>query len=118
MAGKIALSFLVAVTIAAAPFSVAARWACGGSGAANVMACDSNCCADMSCCASSHHKTAPVPPPLAKAPDGSEPFVAVKAASSLAVADVHFQSARLALPATAVSAHTPSVLTLSCALLI
>jgi len=108
------------MTMAAAlftgPVSLAAR-SCILSTAPSQKACQSSCCANKTCCATSSKNTAPPSQPLAKA-DSNQQLKATGFVTALCFSSCEARSEQFRLYATASSAISPPRLALLCTLLI
>ena len=117
MAGKIALSLLLAMTIILAPAHLSAR-TCIFSSAPSEKACQPGSCANKTCCATSQENRAPVLPPPAK-DDSSGKLIGTWATASTAILPIHPPAIQqVALANTAFRAHAPPTLASTCICLI
>jgi hypothetical protein len=99
-----------------APVGLAER-SCIFSSAASQKACQSSCCANKTCCATSPKNTAPQSQPLAKA-DSSQQLKATGFVTALSFSSCEAGSKQFRLEATAPLANSPPRLALLCTLLI
>jgi len=108
------------MTMAAAlftgPVSLAAR-SCILSTAPSQKACQSGCCANKTCCATSPKNTVPLSQPLAKADSSQQPS-ATFFAVALPFSNYETGAEQFRFQATAPSANSPSRLALLCTFLI
>src|ERR1700730_7118152 len=84
MAGRIALALLLAMAIVLAPAGLSAR-PCVLINAPSEKACQPNCCANKTCCATSPKNTAPTAQPLAKSGSNQQNIVTLPAVFRVAV---------------------------------
>jgi hypothetical protein len=106
----------MATALFTAPVGVAAR-SCILSSTPGQKACQSNCCANKTCCATSPKNTAPQSQPLAKA-DSSQQLKATGFVAVLSFSSREAGSKQFRLEATALSANSLPLLALLCTLLI
>jgi hypothetical protein len=117
MLSRIMISVAVAVTLVAAPVASAAR-SCILVNAPNQKACQSSCCANKTCCATSPKNTAPASQPLAKADSGQQLSANCSATAMLPLANCDAGTEQFRLHVTSLSAHSPPQLALLCTFLI
>jgi hypothetical protein len=114
---RIIISMAMAAALFTAPVGLASR-SCILPSAVSQKACQSSCCANKTCCATSSKNTAPTSQPLAKADSSYK----LNATSIAVPADVspgrEFGTQRFALFNAASGAHSPPMLALICIRLI
>jgi len=116
MAGRIALSLLLAMTIVLAPASLSAR-PCILINAPSEKACDMGCCANKTCCETSPKNTSSPSQPLAKS--GSHQQINLISPSNFVVTTLHQGSIELPIFSSQEwTAHSPAPLALICIRLI
>jgi hypothetical protein len=116
MLSRIIISLATAAALFTAPVGLAAR-SCILSSALSQKACQSSCCANKTCCATSPKNTAPPSQPLAKA-DSNQQLKAIGFVTALSFSSCEARSEQFRLDATASSAIPPPRLALLCTLLI
>src|SRR5438445_12703565 len=116
MLNRIMISVAVAATLIAAPVSVSAR-SCILSNSPGEKACQSSCCANKTCCATSPKNTAPESQPLAKADSGQQ-LNATGFAAALPLSSCEVGAEQFRFQATAPLANSPPRLALLCTFLI
>jgi hypothetical protein len=116
MLSRIMISVATAVALVAAPMGSAAR-SCILVNAPSQKACQSNCCANKTCCATSTKNTAPQSQPLAKA-DSSQQLKATGFVATLAFSSYEVGSEQFRFQAAAPLANSPPRLALLCTFLI
>ena len=116
MLSRVIISMAMAAALFTAPVGLAAR-SCILSSTPSQKACQSSCCANKTCCATSPKNTAPPSQPLAKADSGQQLsaacFVAAVPLPSCEVGAEQFR-----FQAAAPSANSPPRLALLCTFLI
>ena len=116
MAGRIALSLLLAVTIVLAPVGLSAR-PCVVINTPSEKACAPACCANKTCCETSHQRTGSPVQPLAKSASDQQNVVVLSSQSALALlSPVAIASSFFSFEDSA--AHSPPRLALTCIRLI
>jgi hypothetical protein len=110
------MSMAMAAALFTAPAGLAAR-SCILSNAPSQKACQSSCCANKTCCATSPKNTALPSQPLAKA-DSSQQLNAACFAVALPFSNCETGAEQFRFQATALSANSPPRLALLCTLLI
>jgi hypothetical protein len=105
----------MAAALFTAPASAVAR-SCILPNTATQKACQANCCANKTCCATPKNTTPPSQP-LAKA-GSSQQLNAIGLATALSLSGHTAEAAQFRLEATPPSAHVPPRLALLCTLLI
>jgi hypothetical protein len=116
MLSRIIVSMAMAAALFTAPVGLAAR-SCILFNAPSQKACQSSCCANKNCCATSPKNTAPSSEPLAKG-DSSQQLKATGFVAVLSFSSCEAGSKQFRLEATALSANSPPRLALLCTLLI
>jgi hypothetical protein len=116
MLNRIMISAAAAVAMLVAPMGSAAR-SCILVDAPSQKACQSSCCANKTCCATSPKNTAPPSQPLAKA-DSSQQLKAIGFVTVLSFSSCEVGSEQFRFQATAPPANSPPRLALLCTLLI
>ncbi len=106
----------MAAALFTAPVGLAAR-SCILSNVPSQKACQPNCCANKTCCATSPKNTTSSSQPLAKA-DSSQQLKATGFVTALSFSSCEAGTEQLRLEATAPSANSPPRLALLCTLLI
>jgi hypothetical protein len=117
MLSRIITSVAMTAALVTAPVSLTAR-SCILSSTPAEKACQSSCCANKTCCATSPKNTAPLSQPLAKADSGyklNATWIALAAAIS---PSREFGGQRFLLFNAESSAHSPPTLALICIRLI
>ncbi len=116
MAGKIALSLLLVMTIILAPVRLSAR-TCILSNVATEKACQPGCCPNKTCCATSSQNTTATSQPFAK--NGSAPELNTTFAAITAIIPNRGPAAQQIAFSDATSyAHAPPQLAVLCTFLI
>jgi hypothetical protein len=110
------ISMAMAAAIFTAPVGLAAR-SCILSSAPSQKACQSSCCANKTCCATSPKNTAPLSQPLAKG-DSSQQLKATGFVAALCFSICEARSKQFRPEVTAPSVNSPPRLALLCTLLI
>jgi hypothetical protein len=110
------ISVAVATALFMAPASLSAR-SCIFSNAPDQKACQSSCCANKTCCATSPKNTAPPSQPLAKADSGQQ-LKAAGFVAALSYSNWEAGAAGFRFQAVPPSADSPPRLALFCTLLI
>jgi hypothetical protein len=110
------MSMAMAAALFTAPAGLAAR-SCILSNAPSQKACQSSCCANKTCCATSPKNTAPPSQPLAKA-NSNQRLNAACFAVALPFSNYETGAQQFRFQATAPSAKPPPRLALLCTLLI
>jgi len=106
----------MAAALFTAPAGLAAR-SCILSSAPSQKACQSSCCANKTCCATSPKNTAPPSQPLAKA-DSSQQLSAICFAATLSLSNREVGAEQFRFQAAAPLANSPPRLALLCTFLI
>jgi len=106
----------MAAVLFTAPVGLAAR-SCILSSASSQKACQSSCCANKTCCATSPKNTAPPSQPLAKADSGQQ-LSATFFAAALPLSSREVGAEQFRFQAAAPLANSPPRLALLCTLLI
>jgi len=106
----------MAAALFTAPASLTAR-SCILTNAPSQTACQSSCCANKTCCATSPRNTAPPSQPLAKA-DSSQQLKATGFVTELPFSNYETGAQQFRFQAKAPSANSPPRLALLCTLLI
>jgi len=117
MLNRIMISVAVAATLIAAPVSVSAR-SCILSNSPGEKACQSDCCANKTCCATSPKNTAPASQPLAKSASGQQNIATFPAMAAVAVLNQPATIESHIFCSAALCAHSPPTLALICIRLI
>jgi len=115
MLSRITISLVLAAALVSAPMCVSAR-PCILSNASNPKACQSDCCANKTCCATSPKNTAPIAQPLAKSGSNQQNIVTLPAVFSVAVDQPALESP--VFQSAECTAHSPPTLALICIRLI
>ena len=110
------ISVATAVALVAAPIGSAAR-SCILTNAPSQKACQSSCCANKTCCATSPKNTAPPSQPLAKA-DSSQQLKATGFVTALSFSSYEAGSEQFRFQIAPPLANSPPRLALLCTLLI
>jgi len=110
------ISMAMAAALFAAPAGLAAG-SCIFSSAPSQKACQLNCCANKTCCATSPKNTAPPSQPLAKG-DSSQQLKATDFVAVLSFSSCETGAERFRFQAAVPSANSPPRLALLCTLLI
>jgi hypothetical protein len=113
---RIITSVAMAAALLTAPVGLSAR-SCILSNAPSQKACQSSCCANKTCCATSPKNTAPPSQPLAKA-DSSQQLKAIGFVTVLSLASCEVGSQQFRFQATAPPENSPPRLALLCTFLI
>jgi hypothetical protein len=116
MAGRTALSLLLAMAIVIAPVSLSAR-PCILINAPSEKACDAACCANKTCCETSSKNTSAPSQPLAKAAADQQNIATLLSAVPVAVFNYIAEESFFFSSAEG-SAHSPPPLALICIRLI
>ena len=116
MLSRIIVSMAMAAVLLMAPVDLAAR-SCILSSAPSQKACQSSCCANKTCCATSPKNTALPSQPLAKA-DSSQQLNAACFAVALPFSNYETGAQQFRFQTTAPSANSPPRLALLCTFLI
>jgi hypothetical protein len=116
MLNRIIISMAMAAALFTAPMGLAAR-SCILTNAPSQKACQSGCCANKTCCATSPKNTAPPSQPLAKADSGQQ-LSATCFAVALPFLNYETGAQQFRFQATAPSANSPPRLALLCTFLI
>ena len=116
MLSRIIISMTMAAALFTAQVVLGAR-SCILSNAPGQKACQSSCCANKTCCATSPKNTAPSSQPLAKG-DSSQQVKATGFVAALSFSSCEARSERFGLEATVPSANSPPRLVLFCTFLI
>src|SRR6266536_4803505 len=116
MLSRIIVSTAMAAALFTAPVGLAAR-SCIPSSAPSQKACQSSCCTNETCCATSPKNTAPPSQPLAKADSGQQ-LSATCFAGALPLSSFDVGAEQLRFQAAAPLANSPPRLALLCTFLI
>jgi hypothetical protein len=116
MLSRIMISVATAAALFTAPVGFAAR-SCILSNAPSQKACQSGCCANKTCCATSPKNTAPPSQPLAKA-DSNQQLNAACFAVAVPFSSYETGAQQFRFQATAPSVNSPPQLALLCTFLI
>jgi len=111
------ISVATAVALVATQIGSAAR-SCIHSSAPVQKACQSSCCANKTCCATSPKNTAPLSQPLAKADSSYKPVATWIVLPTAVSPSRQFGTQQFLLTNAASSAHSPPPLALICIRLI
>ena len=114
---RIMISMVAAVALVAGPVGSAAR-SCILSSAPVQQACQSSCCANKNCCATSSKNTAPSSQPLAKADSNYKVNATSIAIPAVVSPSREFGVQHFLLSNAASGAHSPPTLALICIRLI
>ena len=117
MLSRIIVSMAMAIALLAAPVGVTAR-SCILVNAPSQNACQPNCCANKTCCATSPKNTAAPSQPLAKADSGQQLSAISSATATLRLASYNAGTEQFRFHAASLSAHSPPRLALLCTFLI
>jgi hypothetical protein len=116
MLSRIVISVATAVALVVAPMGSAAR-SCILVNAPSQKACQSSCCANKTCCATSPKNTAPPSQPLAKA-DSSQQLKATGFVTALSFSSYEAGAEQFRFRVATPLANSPPRLALLCTLLI
>jgi len=117
MLSRIILSMAMATTLFTAPVGVAAR-SCILASTPGQKACQSGCCANKTCCATSPKNAAPSSQPLAKSNSSYKLNATSIAVPAVVSPSWEFGAQHLLLSNAASDAHSPPTLALICIRLI
>jgi hypothetical protein len=118
MMTRLALSFLLAMTVGLAPVPMVSARTCILTGSSNQKACSAGCCANKSCCIDSQKTRALPNQPLAKSNTTSQEDISLSTTTALVVANPHLQVREFVSAECACSYHSPPRLALLCTFLI
>src|SRR6266436_4657881 len=116
MLNRIIISMAMAAALFTAPVGLAAR-SCILSNAPSQKACQSSCCANKTCCATSPKNTAPQSQPIAKG-DSSQQLKATGFVTALSFSSREVGAEQFGFQAAALLANSPPRLALLCTWLI
>jgi len=116
MLSRIIISLATAAALFTAPVGLTAR-SCILSSSPEQKACQSSCCANKTCCATSPKNTAPPSQPLAKADSGQQ-LSAICFAAALPLSSREVGAEQFRFHAAAPLANSPPRLALLCTFLI
>jgi hypothetical protein len=117
MVSRITVSVAVALALFTAAVRVPAGATCIITNTSSEKACEPGCCANKSCCATSHERTGPPVQPLAKSSSDQQNVTAISAAVVF-VLPVQVATKSRILSSAECKAHSPPPLALSCICLI
>src|SRR5712692_6620189 len=116
MAGRIALSLLVAMTIVLAPVGLSAR-PCVVINTPSEKACQPACCANKTCCETSHRRTGAPVQPFAKSGSDQQNIATLPSAVAVAALTLTATSSSI-FRSQDCTVHSPPDLAALCTLLI
>ena len=116
MRSKISLAVMVAIALIIAPMKLPAA-ACTMSSVASEKACESGCCANKACCATSQKKTPPPVQPLAQSVSDQQNIATLASTVSVTVFD-QAATQLFVFSSADFRAHSPPPLALICIRLI